>query len=120
MENVAYLEIDDFDSDGNLKQYVCRGKNVVIMGQANFCGYCKQAAPAFETFAKSHPNVVAAAIVSDGEESEKAAGKLFKKWDAKHRGVPSYFGFDSNGKYKGVHGGGRDVTSLKKFATTLS
>lgn len=120
MENVYYLESEDFDSEGNLKPYVGGGKIVVIMGQANFCGYCKQAAPAFETFAKSYPNVVAAAIVSDGEESEKAAGKLFKKWDAKHRGVPSYFGFDSNGKYKGVHGGGRDVTSLKKFADTLS
>ena len=66
MENVAYLEIDDFDSDGNLKQYVCRGKNVVIMGQATFCGYCKQAGPAFEKFAKSHPNVVAATIVGCG------------------------------------------------------
>ena len=120
MENVPYLEIDDFDSNGNLKPYVCRGKNVVIMGQATFCGYCKQACPAFEKFAKSQSNVVAATIVSDWEESEKAAGKLFKKLDAKHLGVPSYFGFDSKGKYKGVHRGGIDVKSLKNFANTLS
>lgn len=120
MENVAYLEVEDINSDGSLKYYVGNGKPVVLMGQANFCGYCKQAAPAFEKFAKSNPNVVAAAIVSDGEASEKAAGQFFKKWDLKHRGVPAYFGFSSSGKYKGVHGGGRDVASIKTFSATLS
>jgi thiol-disulfide isomerase/thioredoxin len=119
MENVAYLEVEDFDSNGNLKPHVGNGKPVVLMGKANFCGYCTKAEPAFAQFAKSHPNIVAATIISDGEASEKAAGKFFKKWDSAHRGVPAYFGFSSNGKYKGVHGGGRDVAALKTFSASL-
>ena len=120
MENVAYIEVEDINSDGSLKPYVGDGKPVVLMGKGNFCGYCKQAEPAFEQFAKSTHGVVAATIISDGEASEKAAGKFFKIWNTKHRGVPDYFGFDSDGRFKSVHTGGRDAGALKTFSATLS
>jgi thiol-disulfide isomerase/thioredoxin len=120
MENVAYLEIQDINSDGSLKPHVGNGKPVIIMGIGNFCGYCTKAKPAFEQFAKSQNKVVAAVIVSDGEEAEKQAGKFFRTWDPKHRGVPSYFGFSSNGQFKALHDSGRGITDLQKFAATLS
>ena len=66
MENVAYLEVDDFNTDGSIKSYVNYGKPIVLMVQAHYCGYCKQAAPAFTKFAKESPNIIAATIVSDG------------------------------------------------------
>lgn len=90
------------------------------MVQAHHCGYCKQAGPALEQFAKESPNIVTATIVSDGEHTEQqAAKKYIKKWDPDHRGVPAYFGFSSDGKFLKQHTGGRDVDSLKKFAATL-
>jgi len=125
MENVAYLEVDDFDSNGNLKSYVNNGKSgspgksVVLMAQGNYCGYCQQAKPAFEKFAQTTPNIVSATIVTDGEPSEKAAAKFIKKWDPSHKGVPAYFGFAPNGQFKKVHQGSRDTAALKAFAETL-
>lgn len=50
MEHVGYLEISDFDKNGNV--LVGQGKPVVVMGQGSFCGYCKQASPAYEKAAK--------------------------------------------------------------------
>ena len=118
MENVGYLEIEDFTPDGNLKSYVCSGRPVVIMGQGNFCGYCKQAKPSFAEFAKNG-HVGACTIVSDGGESEKPCAKFFRKWDPSHRGVPAYFGFNKHGKFVKIHTGGRDTKSLIEFSQTL-
>lgn len=119
MENVAYIEVDDINSDGSLQSYVGNGKSVVLMAQGNFCGYCQQAKPAFQKFAQTTPNIVAATIVTDGDQSEKEASKFIKMWDPNHKGVPAYFGFSSNGQLKTLHTGGRDVDSLKSFATSL-
>jgi thiol-disulfide isomerase/thioredoxin len=119
MENVSYLEVHDFDSDGNIKPYVCNGKSVIIMAQASYCGHCTKAIPEFEKFAKSQPNVVVATVVSDGEESEKSVNEFFKKWDKYYMGVPTYFGFTVDGKYKNTHQGGRDYISIKNYCDTL-
>lgn len=119
MENVAYLEVDDFNSDGSLKSYVYNGKPVVVMAQGTFCGYCTQAKPAFVKFAKNNPKILAATITIDGEESEKAASKFIGKLDKSYRGVPTYLGFNSDGKYTKTHSGGRDTDSIAGFAVTL-
>ena len=116
MQNVAYLEVDDFNPDGSIKSYVNNGKPIVLMCQALFCGYCKQALPAFEQFAKKSPDLCIATIVTDGEPSEKATNKFIKMWNPNHRGVPDYIGFSSNGKFVKTHIGGRDVVSLIEFA----
>ena len=119
MEYVAYLEIQDFDSNGNLKPYVNNGKPTVIMGQGSFCGYCTKAKPAFEQLAKLDDNIVAATILTDGKQSEKAASKFLRVWDPEHRGVPAYFGFSSDGRFKSIHRGGRDLSSLQGFVSSL-
>lgn len=119
MENVAYLEVDDFNSDGSIKHDVNNGKPVVLMAQGGFCGYCQQAKPAFAKFAAESTNVIAATIVTDGEAVEKQAAKFIRVWDAGHKGVPAYFGFGSNGKFEKLHGGGRGLSDLKSFAATL-
>jgi thiol-disulfide isomerase/thioredoxin len=116
MENIAYLEVDDFNSDGSIKSYVNNRKPIVLMAQAHYCGYCKQAGPALEQFAKESPDLLVATIVTDGETSEQQAAKFIKKWDPNHRGVPAYFGFSPDGKFAKLHTGGRDVASLKKFS----
>jgi len=118
MKNVVYLEIEDFTPEGNLKPYVCAGKPVIIMGQGNFCGYCKQAKPAFAKFAQNG-QVIACTIVSDGGETEKPCAKFFRKWDPSHRGVPAYFGFDRTGRFVKTHRGGRDTKSLIEFSKSL-
>ena len=115
MENIAYLEVDDFNPDGSIKSYVNNGKPIVLMVQANFCGYCKQASPALAQFAKESPDILVATIVTDGEQSEKQAARFVKIWDADHKGVPAYFGFSPNGKFMIQHRGGRDVGSIKNF-----
>ena len=119
MENVAYLEIQDFNSDGSLKPYVGQGKPVLLMGQGNFCGHCQKAKPALQQLANSQNQFVVATILSDGDKSEKEASKFFKVWDNQHRGIPAYFGFSSNGKFNTTHQTGRDLESLKKFASSL-
>ena len=119
MENVAYIEVDDINLDGTLKPYVNNGKPVIMMCYGNFCGYCTKAKPAFEKLAKTETQFVWAAILTDGEESEKAAAKFIKMWNKEHRGVPDYLGFDKNGKFAKVHSGGRDEKSLMDFCNSL-
>jgi len=107
MENVAYLEIQDFNSDGSIKPYVGKGKPILLMGQGNFCPHCRTAKPALQQFANSQNQVVVATILSDGDKSEKEASKFFKVWNPQHRGIPAYFGFSSDGKFKKNHQTGR-------------
>ena len=119
MENVRYLEIEDFTPDGNLKSYVNQGRPAVIMAQGDFCGYCTQAKPAFQKFA-SESKVIACTIKIDGDASEKEAAKFLKKWDSSYRGVPHYTGFDSSGRMLKIHTGNRDFNSITKFASSLN
>ena len=119
MEKVFYLEACDINPDGSLKSYVGNGDQVIVMGLANYCGYCTKAKPDFENFAKQSNNTICCAILSDGDPTEKQASNFFKMWDENHRGVPTYIGFDKNGKFKSIHTGGRDVKSLLEFSNTL-
>lgn len=119
MKNVFYLEVSDINKNGSLKSYVGNGDPVIIMAQANFCHFCTEAKPAFQQLSKEHCKAVPCTILIDGEQSEKAASKFLQMWDNNHRGVPAYFGFDKNGKFKKVHSGGRDVNSLLEFANSL-
>ena len=119
MNNVPYLEISDFNSDGTLRDLVGNGKCVVIMVQANYCGHCTVAKPEYEKVAKSTNKVIFATICIDGTEDEQKASKFLQEWDKSYRGVPSYFGFDKNGRFKKVHNNGRDAKSLEKFGFSL-
>jgi thiol-disulfide isomerase/thioredoxin len=120
MENVAHIEDFDIDENGSIKNYVNNGKPIVLMGKGGYCGHCETASPAFEQFAeKTLGKIVCATIVTDGEESEKKAGKFLSIWDKSHRGVPTYMGFGVDGKFKKVHDGGRDIKSLEEFGNSL-
>jgi len=111
---VPYLELSDFNSDISLKNYIGKGKPVVIMVQGNYCGFCTQAKPAFLDFAKSNDNIVGATIQVD---SEKDLGELISILDS--NGYPAYLGFDSSGQYVKTHSGERDKSSLEAFANSL-
>jgi thiol-disulfide isomerase/thioredoxin len=115
---VAYLEHVDINDNGSLKPHVSKGKPSVVMVQGNFCGYCTQAKPAFEKLAKMMSNVNVYTVQIDGEESDKKASKQLAAVNTSP-GVPSYLGFDRNGKFVKVHKGGRDEDSLKNFALSL-
>lgn len=112
--NVLYLEEEDIDENGNL---VLPGK-VIVMVQGNFCGYCTQAKPAYDTLATAYKNsgVTFATLQVDGTPSEKKANEKLKRGvkSGEIRGVPTFILYN-NGKIVSIHRGGRDVQSLKKF-----
>lgn len=116
--NIPYLEDSDFNADNSLKPYVNKGKPCVIMVQGNFCGYCTQAKPAFQKLA-SLSGVALCTLQIDGAPQEKAAAKRVSILDKSYRGVPTYLGFNAQGKYVATHKGGRDTASIESFAKSL-
>lgn len=118
--NVPYLEITDFNNDLTLKSHVGKGKPVVVMVQGNHCGYCSQAKPDYQKFANSTNKVVATTIQIDGEQPDVAIGQRISEIDPSYRGVPTYLGFNSKGKFVGTHDSGRDTQSLHAFASQLN
>ena len=119
--NIPYLEGQDINQDGSLKGIVIeksKGRPIVMMVQGNFCGYCTKAKPDFSQFAKQTPGVFVVTVQTDGSDSDRAAAKNLSAVN-KAPGVPSFLGFDKNGKFKSIHNGGRDVASLQAFAKSL-
>lgn len=114
--NIPYLEGKDLNPDGSLKPHVGKGKPVVMMVQGDFCPHCTTAKPAFQDFAKLAQNVVAVTVQTDGGEGDRQAGQLLSKHTA---GVPTFLGFDSQGKFIKAHQGDRDAKSLQNFAMSL-
>jgi thiol-disulfide isomerase/thioredoxin len=117
---IAYLTIKDFDSNGNLINPKLKDGKVIIMIQANFCGYCTIAKPAFQELAiDNQATFICVTIQGDGKESgEKELNDMIKKIDPTFRGFPSYVGY-KNGKYIKSHSGGRTKESLKAFAESF-
>ena len=118
---VAYLQVTDFDDNGNLiNPKIPKDIPVVIMAQGNFCGYCTKSKPDFQDFANQNQGkFFAATIQSDGKEpGEAELSKKLNKFFPKLRGFPSYFGY-KNGKFVKEHEGGRDKDALQKFAMSL-
>ncbi len=116
-ETIAYLEDEDFTSDGKLK--LKPGKPVVIMIQGDFCGYCKQMKPAFQGMAKKmRGKVMCATIQIDGDESEKKLAKrLSKILPVDYKGVPMVVSFNG-GNFGKEYKGDRGEASLVEFAKT--
>lgn len=119
LENVRYLEKEDFDHNSDLKKYVNEGKPAIVMVQGSFCGFCIKAKPAFQDLCYSNKNFICCSIQIDGEDTEKKAASLIPKWDKNYNGVPIYLGFNKEGKYIKTHSGGRNKKSLEDFANTL-
>jgi thiol-disulfide isomerase/thioredoxin len=118
---VAYLQDFDFDGKGKLiNEKIPKNKPVIIMIQANFCGYCTQAKPAFQEFAnKNSDKVFCATIQGDGtEEGEKELSKRLKQIDPNFQGFPSYIAY-KHGEFLKIHDSGRDYDSLVEFMKSL-
>lgn len=111
--SVAFLEDKDISKDGKL---LINKPKVVVMVMGDFCGYCKTAAPMFREFANKHKgHVFSAAILLDGNDSEKALGKRISSLVSDFSGVPTFLLY-INGKYMGTHKGERSVNALESFA----
>ena len=111
---VRYLEKSDFDQSGNLvNKQIPANMPILIMIQANFCGYCTQAKPAFQQFAnQTEGRVFCATIQADSENAnEKALASQIKTICPDFRGYPSYVIY-KNGKYVKTHNGDRNIQSL--------
>jgi len=113
MIGIPYLEDEDFNPDNSLKQYVGKGKPVLVMIQGAFCHFCSDAKPAFQQLASSISSFICVTLQVDGLPSEKQASQRISKLDSSYRGVPTYFIFDAQGRFVKVHQGGRDANSLK-------
>lgn len=115
---VAYLVDSDFDSDGNMiNPKIPKDIPVLLMVQANFCGHCTHAKPAFQELAnKNQGKIFAVTIQGDGEEpGEEALSRKISKIVPGFRGFPEYALF-KNGKFVKKHAGGRSVADLEAFA----
>jgi len=117
---VAYLQSSDFNSNGNLiNPDIPNDIPVLLMIQANYCGHCTNAKPAFQSVANSTDDIFCATIQMDGDEpGEKEIGAIVKKIDPKFSGFPDYVVY-KNGKMVANYTGDRSVQDLKKFITSL-
>lgn len=116
---VAYLVDSDFDVNGNLvNPKIPKDIPVLLMVQANFCGHCTHAKPAFQELAENNKGTIfAATIQGDGNEpGESELSKRISEIVPDFRGFPEYALF-KNGKFLKKHEGGRSVNDLVKFAT---
>lgn len=118
-EPVVYLDITDFDENGNLVSIDTNDKPVFLMIQAVFCFHCTRAKPFFQEFANKHKDkVICATIQGDSDyKPAKDLGKLMKKISPKFLGFPSYQVY-----YKGKvieYEKGRKTEDLEAFLFNL-
>lgn len=117
--SVAYLEDEDFDSDGNLLVDT-NGKPTCIMVQGSFCGHCIKMKPEYHKFAKAlGDKVFMATIHIDGNDSEKSLNKRLSTFIPKYEGVPIVLGYNSDGNYVKTHDGKRTADALGAFSQDL-
>jgi thiol-disulfide isomerase/thioredoxin len=114
---IAYLEDDDFDSEGRLvNPGIPDDLPVVVMLQANFCGFCTEAKTAFQEFANvNEGKVFCATIQGDGNiGGEKALGERLRKVKSNFRGFPDYALFVEGSRIpKEIKG--RSLAELEEF-----
>lgn len=111
---IIYLESKDFTSSGNLKAF--KDKTCIIMVQANWCGACKNAKPAYQSFAsKAGKNVACLTIEEDSTDPDSLKRlELVKKIKPSFEGFPEYLLY-KNGKYVDKEIKGRTEASLAEF-----
>lgn len=114
---VMYLEVTDFDKDGNLINPQLMNTPLFVFIMSSGCGYCTMAKPEFQKLANS--GVVDCAVIQvDGErDTEKMLAPVVSKiYPGNLRGFPSYFIIDQNGT-KRPYDGGRDAASMSAFVS---
>lgn len=117
--NVAYLEDEDFDEQGNL---TVKPPYVVCMIFGNYCGHCIHAKPEFQKFANVKiPGVDVACIQTDGQASEQALANRLNKVlkGTPFRGVPMFIAL-KDGTFYAEHKGPRTAEALLEFVSRFN
>lgn len=118
MDGVTYLEASDFNRNGDLIADIPKNMKVVIMIQANFCGYCTKAKPAFIEFAKSarNKNILACSIQTDGSKTDFGEfGEIMSKI-SDSRGVPDFVMYEGGKKQNKKFTGERTALAFSNFS----
>ncbi len=111
---IGYLEVTDFDRDGNIINPKLASKPVLIMIQADFCSFCHSAKPAFQQLADEGV-IHCMTIQPDGErQSEKDLQQLLSNIYPEFPGYPSYILYNKSERIP--HVGGRSAEDLRMFA----
>ena len=119
-DNIFYLQRKDFDNNGKLiNNRIDNEKLIMIMIQANFCGYCTMAKPDYKKFADANKDIVCMTIQADGdEEGEKELSKILKNIDSSFRGFPHYVVY-RGGNRIGTYEGDRSLKSLNEYISKI-
>lgn len=110
MSKIFYLENSDFSQDGKL--LVNSDKMVVILLQADFCGYCKTFKPEFDKVVSEMGKKVNFATVKIDDEKE--LGKRVGQFIPNFQGVPTIVIYE-NGKYNKTYDGPRKAEALIEY-----
>jgi thiol-disulfide isomerase/thioredoxin len=116
--SVIYLEDDDFSNDGKFLHDT--DKHVIILIQANYCGYCTQIKPAYKELAKNlGKKFVFCTVQMDG--NEKGASLLADKlrnFIPNFNGVPMVVSYKNN-RFNKEYQGDRSLISMTAFCESL-
>lgn len=118
-EAVVFLERKDFDDAGRFRHKL-PGCPMVVMFGGSFCPHCRNAAPAFNAFAKQSQTeklCIPAVVQVDKSAEERELGRLLGTlFPALGQGVPSYALFGKDGVFIKTHEGDRSKEALIEFA----
>lgn len=110
---VMYLERSDFLSDGKMVPNLLVSP-VFVMFQAEYCGHCKTAKPAFQALA-NEGIVRCMTVQGDGErQSERDIVPLLGRIYPGFLGYPSFMLFKTDGS-RVPYTGKRDLASMRAF-----
>lgn len=90
--NPVVLNAQDFNSKGELIKPSLMDKKVIILIQADYCGYCKDVKPTFEMLAKEYhkTGIVLATIKLDSDHPNEQLGNVIHKIKQDFRGIPDF------------------------------
>ena len=109
---IGHLENNDFKNNGQIKIENIKSENndgfglnsdkhkkILLMIQANFCGHCTTAKPAFIEFNNENDDICCLTVRGDDErESVKKLMSRINNIIPDFRGFPHYVLYDKNGK----------------------
>ena len=110
---VFYMEIDDFEENGNFKHPMYNRYMLIMIG-GSYCGHCRIASPEFNKFAKNNKDIICGVIQVDGSDGEKQLGKMLGKFHA-IKGIPTFLLYGPNGQFIKIHEGDRTEEAFKEF-----
>lgn len=112
MKNVPYLQASDLTDKGQITPEAMKqlgNKPVLVLVQANFCGYCTTVKPMFQQLANDVSDFACATI--EFESDRGAKDKIEKAVSI--QGFPTFVIFGKDGVAKGVHDKARTPEYLK-------